>query len=127
MRLTLEQVNKMYPELTSNGFDNDISSDLFQYRKSFDAVCDWLDNNISKIKNINTKTGSYGLKHTCEDAIHHYIPNGIFIASAIACGYKFKKISRPNACFNMSMKDINKFRYPLYRGHNGPCLDNLFK
>ena len=105
MRLTLEQVNKMYPELTSNGFDNDISSDLFQYRKSFDAVCDWLDNNISKIKNINTKTGSYGLKHTCEDAIHHYIPNGIFIASAIACGYKFKKISRPNACFNMSMKE----------------------
>ena len=80
---------------------------------------------ISKIKNINTRTGSYGLKHTCEDAIHHYIPNGIFIAAAIACGYKCKKIHSPNACFNMSMKDINKFRYPLYKGHNGPCLDSF--
>jgi hypothetical protein len=126
MRLTLEQVNKMYPELTPNGFDNDIKNNLFQYKKSFDAICDWLENNISKTKNINTKTGSYGLKHTCEYAIHHYIPNGIFIAAAIACGYKHKincGFGSINACFNMSMKDINKFRYPEYKGYGGPCLD----
>jgi hypothetical protein len=46
---------------------------------------------------------SYGLKHVAEEEIC-YMPNGIFIAAAIAEGFRVKRVSyaSPNAQFNIS-------------------------
>ena len=73
----------------------------------FVRTCEWLEN-INKIKTINTKHTSYGLKHIAEKHIG-YITNGVFIAAAIYCGFDFKVRARnPNVMFNMSEKSIKE-------------------
>ena len=82
--------------------------------ESFDKTCTWLSQ-INKIKSINTKNTSYGLKHIAEKDIG-YITNGGFIAAAIHCGFDFKVYDNfPNVEFNMSAKSINRLRFKLQR------------
>lgn len=69
-----------------------------------------------KRKTINDDFGSYGLKHRAEDLTRRqglyeylggYVPNGIFIIAAIACGFKAKRYDDgPTCCFNISSKSI---------------------
>lgn len=76
--------------------------------KSVDAcnkVCQWLGQ-IDKIKTINDRHSSYGLKHVAEEDIG-YITNGVFITAAIHCGFPYRiKPGRPNVEFGMSEKSI---------------------
>ena len=54
--------------------------------------------------------------------MRHYIPNGCFIAAALANGYRYKNdygFGYVNACFNISRKGLDK----LNTGQGGPCLD----
>jgi len=75
--------------------------------KAFNETCAWLLQ-INKIKSINTKHSSYGLKHIVEKDIG-YITNGVFIAAAIHCGFDFKvEEGNPNVSFNMSEKSIKQ-------------------
>ena len=53
-----------------------------------------------KLKTINDRGTSYGLKHAAAPTIG-YTSNGMFIAAAIAEGFKFKR-NDPNAMFNIS-------------------------
>jgi len=129
---TLEEIKKEYPTLTQNGWtyysggEKIGSGDILNRPKEFQAVCDFLNENIGQRKTVNFSGSSYGLKHTVERAIGNYVANGMFIASALACGYKmkYKSVYGPNSFFAMSQKDLNKYQYPnkaLTQG--GPCLD----
>jgi len=62
----------------------------------------WLSQ-FAKLKSLNKCGSSYGLKHVAEHDIG-YITNGVFIAAAIAEGFRVRRIndSNPNAWFNIS-------------------------
>ncbi|EKE25719.1 MAG: hypothetical protein ACD_5C00055G0002 [uncultured bacterium] len=87
-------------------FKNDQKA-LLNNTENFEKACQWLAQ-IEKIETINEKRSSYGLKHLAEKKIG-YITNGVFIAAAIYCGFKYK-IYRddPNPCFAMSEKSIKQ-------------------
>ncbi|WP_327686452.1 hypothetical protein [Streptomyces sp. NBC_00467] len=44
-----------------------------------------------------------------ERATGTYLPNGVFIASALIVGYPFR-YDQPNVRFGMSQRDLNKLR-----------------
>ncbi len=69
------------------------------------AICEWLSGK-AKIKTINKRHSSYGLKHKAEKEIG-YITNGAFICAAVFCGFDFKA-SGPNAHFNVSEKSLKE-------------------
>jgi hypothetical protein len=67
----------------------------------FLAACRWLGQ-FAKIKSFNKRGTSYGLKHIAERDIG-YVTNGVFIAAAIAEGFRVRREGRsPNAVFNIS-------------------------
>jgi hypothetical protein len=68
----------------------------------FVAARSWL-RQFSKIKALNRRGTSYGLKHCAEGDIG-YVTNGCFIAAAIAEGFTVRcaEFGSPNAWFNIS-------------------------
>jgi hypothetical protein len=69
----------------------------------FMAARRWLSR-FGKIKAVNKRGSSYGLKHVAE---HHmgYVTNGVFIAAASAEGFAVQRADGgPNAWFNISTK-----------------------
>ena len=70
------------------------------------AVCArWIDRR-PRTKNVNRNGyGSYFYKHVVERESDEYIPNGAFIAAALALGCKWKRVG-PNAVFNISRKCV---------------------
>jgi len=68
---------------------------------AFIATRKWLHGK-PKISRLNKKASSYGLKHVAENEIG-YITNGVFIAAALAEGFKVQRIGdTPNAWLNIS-------------------------
>jgi hypothetical protein len=65
----------------------------------FIAARRWLSQ-WGKLKSLNQRGSSYGLKHVAEDEIG-YVTNGVFIAAAIAEGFRVRR-EGPNALFNIS-------------------------
>jgi hypothetical protein len=74
-----------------------------------------------KIKSINRRTGSYGLKHRAENLMRefghfrplgNYVSNGMLIAAAYALGFEVRPIEPDNynAYFNISMVTVNRSR-----------------
>ena len=127
---TLEEIKKEYPDLTTNGWiyykrnNEEISGgDITTRPKEFEAIFDFLNENINHIKTINTHAGSYYYKHVVEDAINHYISNGMFIAAALACGYKMKRLDGPNSQFATSKKSWAPFEKYKQGIRGGPRLD----
>jgi hypothetical protein len=129
----IEKVMKNYPELTVGGygtFDNQ-RRDWIQAEgnpakhaedranmltvgsiEAFQKSCEWLQK-VEKIKNPNTRIGSsYTLKHKVEaffKAEGVYVPNGMFIAAAIANGFVIKRpLNSPNVFINVSTKSIRE-------------------
>lgn len=80
-------------------------NELLGMARECTAICNWLSGK-AKIKTINKRHSSYGLKHMAEKEIG-YITNGAFICAALFCGFKFK-VSGPNAHFNISEKSLNE-------------------
>jgi hypothetical protein len=70
----------------------------------FEAARQWL-RRFPKRATLNTSGTSYGLKHAAEYAIG-YTTNGVFIAAAVAEGFKIKLShpGSPNVFLNISMK-----------------------
>ena len=68
----------------------------------FTAARGWL-RRFAKIKALNRRGSSYGLKHCAEDDIG-YVTNGCFIGAAIAEGFTVRctDYGSPNAFFNIS-------------------------
>ena len=63
---------------------------------------------LVKIKTINKKHTSYGLKHKFEESSQgFYVTNGAFKGAMIAAGFKTQEHdSVINLCFNVSEKSI---------------------
>lgn len=128
VKTILELVLKAEPELTPFGFDTfrgrsdtrresredyeaRIVKDRARFRlDEFEAALDFCRDRLTKIKTINNRIGSYGLKHIVERECGLYIPNGGFIAAAIAAGFTYKRYihSGPNCCFNISTRSIHE-------------------
>jgi hypothetical protein len=70
----------------------------------FMAARGWL-RQFGKLKALNRRGTSYGLKHCAEDDVG-YATNGVFIAAAIAEGFTVRRadFDSPNAWFNVSTK-----------------------
>jgi hypothetical protein len=67
----------------------------------FLAARRWLQQ-FRKLKSLNKRGSSYGLKHRAEHSIG-YITNGVFIAAACAEGFQVVRIENgPNAWLNIS-------------------------
>jgi hypothetical protein len=82
-----------------------LNRDLIRAPRSlaqFMAARGWL-RQFCKIKALNRRGTSYGLKHDAEDDIG-YVTNGCFIAAAIAEGFTVRRSQpdSPNAWFNIS-------------------------
>ena len=119
----IEQIMARVPQLNAFGIgvfearrktpDNrasELESEREELRNSVDACnkcCQWLRGNISKIKTINQRHTSYGLKHLAEKDIG-YITNGVFICAAIHCGFPYKLTDGPNVRFGMSERSITQ-------------------
>jgi hypothetical protein len=68
---------------------------------AFAATRIWLSQ-FRKIKTLNKPGTSYGLKHAAECDVG-YITNGVFIAAAIAEGFRVSRVGfTPNAYLNIS-------------------------
>ena len=98
------------PELTSAEYKEAIKSsqnDLLNQLEGFEKCCSWLEK-IEKSSSINHKHSSSGLSRMVE-ADNDSTLNGVFIAAAIHCGFKFKtRKGSPNVHFNMSEESIAK-------------------
>jgi hypothetical protein len=82
----------------------------------FDRCVDLLGT-MDKLKGINTRYGSYGLKHVFERYLYLFVPNGYvangtFILAALASGFKHERINGLNALFNISQKSIDSIIPP---------------
>lgn len=70
-------------------------------------VCKWLAG-LEKIRTINDRRTSYGLKHFAAGSIG-YVTNGVFIAAAVHCGFRYRLIpGSPNVQFGISERSLRK-------------------
>jgi hypothetical protein len=112
LKKIISEVQAKHPQLTQFGFGG-----KGEIRPEGVGLCiQWIfhHDGLDRRKTINTKIGSYGLKHAVEryynrpyfnkqnlDGYNHtYIANGEFICAALYLGYKMKR-SGPNAYFNL--------------------------
>ena len=71
-------------------------------------VCEWLATVKPSRQSIAYPT-SYGLKHTAEWHIGEYVSNGVFIAAAIHCGFRYRRDGdSANMLFAMSERSLNR-------------------
>jgi hypothetical protein len=107
----VRQIMHDWPELTEFGFGPCRRADFERDRAAmltpanldeFDRARRWLQC-FPKVKAFNQTGTSYGLKHLAEPIIG-YTTNGMFIAAAVAEGFKVKPAgaSSPNALMNIS-------------------------
>lgn len=121
-RSDIERVMENYPKLNSFGFGlfdhgrgktpdekqaalKEGQDELLLSEERCTAICKWLED-IGKIKSINRRHNSYGLKHRAEDDVG-YVTNGQFICAAIHMGFQCQ-VEDANASFNMSEKDLKQ-------------------
>jgi hypothetical protein len=64
---------------------------------------------VRKIKAINKRYSSYGLKHLFAKKVG-YLSNGIFIAATIYSGFRYKVYGKsPNPFFSISNAALTRF------------------
>jgi hypothetical protein len=94
--------------------------------EAFGRVIEWLSR-FDKSKTFNRRGTSYGLKHVAQREIG-YMPNGVFIAAAVAAGFEVRPASMGslNAVFKicaeawqhqLSMKDHERLAAAIGRAH----------
>jgi hypothetical protein len=143
-RVELRRILDANPMLTQRGFDSAwmrVSSEigkplperiaLLNERRREAYESDWSFDQFElawiylshqrKIKSINRRTGSYGLKHRAENLtrefghfgpLGNYVSNGMLIAAAYSLGFEVRPIAHDNynAYFNISMTTVNRSR-----------------
>lgn len=144
-RVELHRVLDAHPMLTQRGFDSawmpgvgcegdksprerralltERRQEAYESDWSFDQFeLAWIYlSRQTKIKSINRRTGSYGLKHRAENLMRafghfrplgNYVSNGMLIAAAYAQGFEVRPIAPDNynAYLNISMVTVNRSR-----------------
>jgi hypothetical protein len=123
-RRDLDSIMDRYPTLTAFGFgifDDPRANTASIYQQRFhecrvkllesveqcSRAYQWLAP-VAKIKTINERHSSYGLKHWVEQYNSpYYCSNGAFIAAALLLDFKVDR-DGPNARFNMSQRSLNE-------------------
>lgn len=106
---------RLEPGLTPFGLGKPDGSE-WKYSANLDwdleaiRICYDFCQGMNKIKSAATSS-SYGWKHRVEEECGRYIPNGAFIAGALAAGFEIKRRSGPNAVFNIGRVRVSR------RGH----------
>lgn len=75
-------------------------SDLTEEQKQ--KVLNWIDEKIEKKKYICYRRTAYGLKHRLKHDVGVYVTTGVFRDAMVAKGFRVKKISKEDYCFNIS-------------------------
>ncbi|MDP9412889.1 MAG: hypothetical protein M3Q08_02105 [Pseudomonadota bacterium] len=143
-RIELHRVLNATPRLTQRGFDSawmPVSGEMdkplrerlsmLEERRQEAYESDWSFDQFDlawiylsrqqKIKSINRRTGSYGLKHRAENLMRefghfrplgNYVSNGMLIAAAYSLGFDVKPVGSGNynAYLNISMVTVNRSR-----------------
>lgn len=144
MRIML-RVMKQYKELDCSGLYTADDDDVIAYNQSWSAergellteqsldgfmnAIEWLLK-FEKIRAINCRDGSsYELKNIAEPQVG-YVMNGVFIAAAIAAGFRIKRDcgwGSRSACFNISTRAFRKYeRKPSPVWLSEPQIDPCF-
>jgi hypothetical protein len=81
---------------------------LLSCGETFGAVCSWLEP-IPRNKTASPALSSYFLKHLAEDCLGVYILNGVFIAAAVHCGFRYKEYpDSPNVGLGISRAPLRE-------------------
>lgn len=71
-----------------------------------EMLVNWCDR-LDKIKTINSRHSSYGLKHLFS-AREFYVTNGEFKGAMLAAGFTPDDVTRVNWCFNISERSVKR-------------------
>lgn len=66
----------------------------------------WIATKLDRIKTINRRHTSYGLKHYFSNDGNFYITNGMFKGAVLDMGFKIDNKSNLNWCINVSERSI---------------------
>lgn len=121
--VTLADVVHAYSELSAEGighhhrwpaghFEAERRTLVDCYSHLFPRVVLWLAEATPPVK--VPKVSSYHLKHVCERAIDHYVPNGLLIAAALAIGLPRRADWRtvPNVALAISRRWLKQQDHP---------------
>ena len=105
--------------ITKNGFEVPNKDSKEVKIEELDDVIDFINTHFRRIKNINTKHSSYGLKHIVERLMDRYISNGELITAMIICGYKYRRYGSQglNCHFNVGNVNEKLLRKQLKKSH----------
>lgn len=107
--IDLTKILKIEPTLTPNGIESSITGELFDedYFHQIETCIGWLKTKKTQ-KTINSKTGSYGIKHIIERELKTYVCNGALIAAVIHLGIPYKLANTPNIHVAIGIKELYK-------------------
>lgn len=106
-----KMADKIIPDnLSHHGFERGKNPEPIDIDKISDVFL-FVRGNFRKIKSLNYKHSSYGLKHIAERTIGRYVSNGELIAAMILQGYNYKPYGKINAIFNVSEAAVIKADY----------------
>jgi hypothetical protein len=132
LRKPIEEREAMFAERRKEAYESDWAADQFELALIFLGA-------QTKIKTMNLRESSYGLKHRAENLsrefgmfkhLGDYVSNGMLIAAAYSTGFSVKRIGRTsyNAYLNISSKTVNAARGGN-RGsqtHDGASVRSLY-
>lgn len=83
-----------------NGCGKNNLMDLTEEQRNI--VFNWIENRLTKIRNVCYTRTAYGLKHLLETETGIYITTEMFRDAMLRKGFKSKRVSKENYCFNIS-------------------------
>lgn len=72
------------------------------------ALKDWIDANLMKIKRKNSQVTSYGLKHMAEKRLRFYVSNADMKKAMAESGFDCYETERQNWFFNVSQRSVKE-------------------
>ena len=100
----LRRLATQYPDLSDHGFKAGANAPIgVDHLPTINRVAEFLVRHTRPTRAIKQRRGSYAWKHVAEEAIGVYVPNGVFIATAILLGHKIKRLpgTNPNCWLNL--------------------------
>ena len=112
----MNRMNKEKHDAHAKAFNERAAKVLGNLPEDFDnltgeeqqQLCDWINENFSKIKTMNRRYSTYYYKHIFEQ-YGFYITNGQFKGALLKCGFKTAPIREGiNWYANISARDVTR-------------------